>query len=148
MMIKGRKSRRGITVADFILVLLIIFFGISAFSNALTYRKVKYRDPCYKNQKDADELLWKIVSEQGKEIPQLTSAYILHNSDGAQKMILIFLPGHGESFPEKIVVDLKERGYDGQSLCPLRKKKAGKKPIIDYWYGAGRWWCMHNEHHN
>ncbi len=101
MMTMGRKNRRGITVADFILVLLIIFFGISAFSNVLTYRKVKYREPCYQNQKDADELLWKIVNEQAKEIPQLTSAYIVSNPDGAHKMILIFLPGPGKVSPRK-----------------------------------------------
>ena len=148
MIFLGRKNRRGITVADFFLVILIIFFGISALSNVLTYRKVKYRDQCYENQKQADELLWKIVYEQKKEIPQLSSAYILSEPDGTQKMYLIFMGSGRNALPEKFVVDLKERGYDGIGLCPLRGKKAPKQPIVDYWYGAGRWWCMHNTYHN
>ncbi len=148
MILTGRKNRRGVTVVDFILILLIVFFGVSAFFNVLSYRKIGYRDKCYENQKAADELLWKIVYEQKKEIPQLNAAYILHQSDDSQQMVLIFLPGVGESFPEKVVVDLNERGFDRKSLCPLRKGDVDHPPVIDYWYGAGRWWCMHNKYHN
>lgn len=138
----------GITVVDFILLLAIVIMGIVVLFQALKYQKARYRKVCYENQQIADKLVWNVVLEEEKELPQLTSGYILRQEGGELNMVLIFLPGPGEDFPEKIVLDLNPTDFLGSGICPLHKKPPKTQAIIDYWYGAGRWWCFHNRYHN
>ncbi len=148
MMGGSKNSRRGIALADLLLVMVIVVMVPFIWVKAQDFQSARYRRLCYDSQVEAEKLMWEILYEKGKEVPQITSGYILREPDGTGKMILTFLPGKGENFPERVVVDLEERHFVGGRVCPLHRKLSEDQPVIDYWYGAGRWWCLFNEFHD
>jgi hypothetical protein len=143
-----RGNRKGLIPTDFVLLILIAVLAVMVTAKGCAYREMRFRKQCTENMAEANRIVWKILQEKKKELPQLSSGYILHKPDGTVKMILVFLPDPGENLPSKIEVDLSSEGYAGKPLCPMHTHSPTKQPVIDYWYGAGRWWCLYNKYHN
>ncbi|MCZ7587216.1 MAG: hypothetical protein M5R36_29895 [Deltaproteobacteria bacterium] len=142
-----RRRRAGIALIDLALVLVLVFVAGAAVIKGKDYQKARYRNICYRNQESADALVWKVLYEKKMEVPRLSAGYMLRDADGHGKLILIFLPPPGENAPEEVIVDLTERGYSSDILCPLHREPP-PTPAIDYWYAAGRWWCLYDHRHN
>lgn len=144
----SRDRRRGIALIDLLLVVTALVLGVLLVSKIGAYRELRYAKLCHLNQQAADETLWAVLEQENIDVPMLSTGFVTTNPDGARKMVLIFLPAPGEMFPREMVVDLDERHHAGLIVCPLDKKPPKDAPVVDYWFGAGRWWCLHNERHN
>jgi hypothetical protein len=143
----NRKGRRGIIFADLLLVFVIIIMAVIIVSEIGSKMDSRYRPRCFSNQEEADKLMWDILMEKKREVVEISAGYIIRTPDGSMKMYLVFLPRPGSNVPERVVVDLASRRYTGKGLCPLHKKPPADQPVIDYWYGAGRWRCLYNPYH-
>jgi hypothetical protein len=143
-----KNPRSGFTLIDLLMIVVILVLAVTIAGKGCALRDMQYRTQCFMNQEEADKLTWEILRENKKEIPQLSAGYILRKTDGSLKMILIFLPDPGKTYPTEIVVDLVQRHFVGEGYCPMHTKTPKKQAIIDYWYGAGRWWCLHDKYHN
>lgn len=148
MTMRSRNRRRGIALIDLLLLLTAVVLGFFLAIKIGEYREFRYAKLCQLNQQAADETLWTILAEENIDIPLLSTGHIVTRPDGKREMVLIFLPAPGEIFPREMVVDLDERHHAGLVICPLHKKPPKDAPVMDYWFGAGRWWCLHNARHN
>ncbi|MCC6159449.1 MAG: hypothetical protein IT350_15470 [Deltaproteobacteria bacterium] len=145
---RAHSRRRGIALIDLLLLLTAVVLGFLLVFKIGEYRDMRYAKMCHLNQQAADETLWSVLAEENIEVPLLSTGYLMTLPDGARRMVLIFLPAPGETYPQKMVIDLDERHHAGLIVCPLNKKPPKDAPVVDYWFGAGRWWCLHNERHN
>ncbi len=148
MRTRAQNRRRGIALIDLLLVLTAVVLGFLLVFKIGEYRDFRYAKMCHLNQQAADETLWGVLAEENIDVPMLSTGYVVTLPDGTRKMELIFLPAPGELFPRHVVIDLDERHHAGLIVCPLNKKPPKDAPVVDYWFGAGRWWCLHSERHN
>lgn len=143
----GRRNARGLALIDFLLLLIAAVLAFQLFVKLMDYREFRYRYACFDQQKAIDEATWEYQAESGKEVPQLNAGYVIRFPSGRRVLHLIYLPGPEERAPTDIALDFDDRHIVGTGLCPLHQDVI-EAPVIDYWYGAGRWWCLNNALHN
>ncbi|MCB1153012.1 MAG: hypothetical protein H6684_05985 [Deltaproteobacteria bacterium] len=139
-------------IADLLLLAVIAVLGVLTIMKFFEYRVASTRDACYDNQKAADEFFDSVLNEEKKIRPQAFTAFIINHHIDGPSMQIIFMPHPYDQVRRNYAVtekiDLKDSAFFGRPTCPLHKDLPTDQPVIDYWYAAGRWWCLYNPYHN
>ena len=160
------KNQAGFTIVDFFLLAGIVVVLILIGYKTDDVYQASFREKCWHNQESLEIVLHDTLLENNLDTIHLLTAYTIFDPAHEMKyrLVLILNPVAMayldyldqskdkkplESPPPFVVKDLTDTIYKSRALCPLRKGKEPKHPVVDYWrLPTHRWFCMHNDLHN
>jgi hypothetical protein len=161
-----KSGRSGFTVMDMFVFMAIVAAAIMLWFKADDFIEARYRTNCWESQKALELALHQVLTENELEMFQVMAAYTIFdpNSSVPYRMVIIPYPlvmdyfdyeekykelDPSEFLPPFVDHDLSSVVGGTRILCPLRKGKAPKFAVVDYWYlPMQRWYCMHSKLHN
>jgi len=145
------SGQKGLTLVDFLIVLGIVVMAISLAVKAPSLFERSYRSNCMMNQARLDDLLYKALNEDHKEITQVALAYTVTYRDPGKAPVLavLYSPSGDGYFKEfktmEIPAEIRSMNH---LICPTHQKTEHSVSIIDYAYLWGRWRCLWSKEHN
>jgi hypothetical protein len=143
-------DRRGFTIIDFVFLAVVVVLAVATASLLGPAWDVYHREDCYHNQAALDRVLWDANYERKREIWEVLAAFVVAYPDARPpQMVILYGPKVGARTAEReaAVVDLSAQPMTAGVICP-QHGGVRRQPVIDYWFGFGKWRCLHKRRHS
>ncbi|MBZ0271477.1 hypothetical protein K8I61_05535 [bacterium] len=145
---RRRTTSAGIAVVDLLVVIAIVIALGLVGAKAWRLLDRRYVPICRDNRGEVDRVARAAIREAGADLARLSAAYVVGRETTGAQLVVVLAPKGGDVYPERLVVDLDRSGFTASSFCPTHRDREVNVPVIDYWYGDGKWWCLHSPLHN